>query len=353
MLPADSTLTNGQGSFTVMLGQVGSQTLTVSDAANSFTTTVPVTVNAAPAMLVLAPVGSATTTAGAPFSFTVSAQDPFGANITTYSGVVHFVSSDTSTGVVLPADSTLVNGQGTFSATLIRAGAQTITASDNVGSGSTPLTMSVIAAPATHLAITATSGSTTTAGNPIALAVSALDQYGNTDQSYAGTVHFSSTDRSSGVVLPPDSHLTYGQGNFSATLDRAGSQTISATDSASASIAGSVTVQVNAAAAATMALVTPSTAVAGKPFNVLVAIYDRFGNVAMGYTGTVHFTSSDLLAQLPANYTFSGADSGSHNFSVTLTTPLSETITVTDTANAQLTATSAPIAVNLLTIGLI
>jgi hypothetical protein len=73
----------------------------------------------------------------------------------------------------------------------------------------------------------------------------------------------------------------------------------------------------------------------------------------MGYTGTVHFTSSDLLAQLPANYTFSGADSGSHNFSVTLTTPLSETITVTDTANAQLTATSAPIAVNLLTIGLI
>jgi len=341
LLPADSTLANGQGSFTVMLGQVGSQSLTVSDAANSLSTTVPVTVNAAPAMLVLAPVGTATTTAGTPFSFTVTAKDPFGSTITTYAGVVHFAASDTSTGVALPPDSTLLNGQGTFSATLIRAGSQTITASDNVGSGSTPLTMSVIAGPATHLAITATSGSTTTAGNPIALAVSALDQYGNTDQSYAGTVHFSSTNTSSGVVLPPDSHLTYGQGTFSATLDRAGSQTISVTDNVSASIAGSVTVQVNAAAASSMALVTPSTAVVGQPFNVLVALYDRFGNVATGYAGTVHFTSSDLLAQLPPDYTFTGTDSGSHNFSVTLTTPLSQTITVTDTVNSQLRATNA------------
>ena len=339
LLPADSTLTNGQGSFTVMLGQVGSQTLTVSDAANSLSTTVQVNVNAAPAMLVLAPGGTATTTAGTAFSFTVTAEDPFGSTITTYPGVVHFASSDTSTGVALPPDSTLLNGQGTFSATLIRAGSQTITASDNVGSGSTPLTMSVVAAPATHLAITATSGSTTTAGNPIALAVSALDQYGNTDQSYAGTVHFSSTDTSAGVVLPPDSHLMFGQGTFSATLDRAGSQTISATDNVSASIAGSVIVQVNAAAAARMTLLTPSTAVAGQPFNALVALYDRFGNVAMAYAGTVHFTSSDLLAQLPPDYTFTGADSGSHSFSVTLTTLMSQTITVTDTVNSQLTAT--------------
>jgi len=347
-LPADSTLTNGQGSFTVMLGQVGSQTLTVSDAANSFTTTVPVTVNAAPAMLVLAPVGTATSTAGTPISFTVTAEDPFGSAITTYPGVVHFVSSDTSTGVVLPPDSTLVSGQGTFSATLIRAGAQTISASDNVGSGSSPMTVNVVAAPATHLAVTSTSGSTVTAGNAIALAVTSLDQYGNTDQSYAGTVHFTSTDTSSGVVLPADSHLMFGQGTFSATLDRAGSQVIHATDNASALISGAVTIQVIAAAASRVSMVAPSSAVVGRPFNVQVTLYDRFGNLAMSYAGTVHFTSTDPLAQLPADYTFTGADAGSQIFSVTLTTPLSQTITVTDTTNAQLSATSAPIVVNLL-----
>ena len=70
--------------------------------------------------------------------------------------------------------------------------------------------------------------------------------------------------------------------------------------------------------------------------------------MATGYVGTVHFTTTDLLAQLPADYTFTSTDTGSHTFSVTLITPLSQTITVTDTANAQLSATSAPIAVKLL-----
>src|SRR5229473_2620630 len=175
-LPADSTLTNGQGSFTVTLGQVGSQTLSVSDVANGLSTTVSVTVNAAPAMLVLAPVGPATATAGTPFSFTVTAEDPFGSTLTTYAGVVHFASSDASQGVALPADSALTNGQGTFTATLIKAGAQTITASDNVGSGSSPMTMTVVAAPATHLALATNPASTTTAGNAFAVAVIALDQ---------------------------------------------------------------------------------------------------------------------------------------------------------------------------------
>src|SRR5260370_5845856 len=262
-LPADTTLTNGQGSFTVMLGQVGSQTLTVSDAANSLSTTVPVTVNAAPAMLVLAPVGTATPTAGTPFSFTVTAEDPFGSAMTTYAGVVHFAGSDTSTSVVLPADSTLTNGQGTFSATLIKAGSQTIAASDNVGSGSSPMTMTVIAAPASHLAIAAMSGSTTIAGSAFTVAVTALDPYCNTDLSYSGTVHITSTDTSARAVVPPDSQLTGGHGTFSATLDRAGSQTITGTDTMNAPIVRTVTMLEIAAAAARVPILPPESAVLG------------------------------------------------------------------------------------------
>jgi len=63
----------------------------------------------------------------------------------------------------------------------------------------------------------------------------------------------------------------------------------------------------------------------------------------------VQFTTSDLLATLPANYAFSATDNGAHTFSVTLVTPPSQSLTVTDTATASLTA-SAQITVKLLPI---
>ncbi len=47
--------------------------------------------------------------------------------------------------------------------------------------------------------------------------------------------------------------------------------------------------------------------------------------------GTAHFTSSDIQAVLPANYTFTGVDAGVHVFSVTLKTAGSQSITATDT----------------------
>ena len=53
--------------------------------------------------------------------------------------------------------------------------------------------------------------------------------------------------------------------------------------------------------------------------------------MATGYTGTVHFTSSDAQAGLPANYTFTGGDAGTHVFSVTLKTAGTQSITATDT----------------------
>ena len=72
-----------------------------------------------------------------------------------------------------------------------------------------------------------------------------------------------------------------------------------------------------------------------------------FGNLATTYTGTLHFSSSDMAAQvggkLPANYTFTAGDAGTHSFSAALMTPPSQTITVTDTARPTLTTTSRAI----------
>jgi N,N-dimethylformamidase beta subunit-like protein len=353
VLPPDTALTNGQGSFAATFDKAGLQSLTASDAASSYAATATLTVNAAPAtQLVMATTSAPATTAGNSFGFTVTAEDQFGNTDLAYAGTVHFTTSDGSPGVVLPPDSTLANGTGTFSATLDRAGSQSVTAVDRATpSVAGSFTVTVKPAPANHLALAKVSGSAATAGAGFSFTVTALDQFGNIDPNYAGTVHFTSSDGSQGVQMPPDSSLSSGQGTFSAVLFRAGLQTIAGTDAGQPSVAGSLSVQVVAASAAALSLGVPSSVVAGHPFNIRVTLFDAFGNVATGYTGTVHFATSDVLAaslrDMPADYRFTPADAGTHSFVATLVTVPSQTISVVDTANARLSATSAPIGVTL------
>jgi hypothetical protein len=79
-------------------------------------------------------------------------------------------------------------------------------------------------------------------------------------------------------------------------------------------------------------LVAPGSVTAGKPFALPVVALDQWGNVASTYTGTVHFSSTDLFAQLPDDTTFTGDDAGTHTVSVTLQTPGPQDIEVVDTA---------------------
>ena len=60
------------------------------------------------------------------------------------------------------------------------------------------------------------------------------------------------------------------------------------------------------------------------------------GQTDTGYTGTIAFTSSDLQAVLPANYTFVPANNGVAVFTsgVTLKTAGSQTVTATDTTTS-------------------
>src|SRR5580700_4315991 len=48
---------------------------------------------------------------------------------------------------------------------------------------------------------------------------------------------------------------------------------------------------------------TPATVTAGTAFTFTVTAIDVFNAVATGYTGTVHFTSTDAAASLPADAT--------------------------------------------------
>ena len=57
-----------------------------------------------------------------------------------------------------------------------------------------------------------------------------------------------------------------------------------------------------------------------------------------GYTGTIHFTSTDKTARLPANYTFTAGDKGVHPFTgLVLRKNGRQKITLTDTLNNSFT----------------
>ena len=73
------------------------------------------------------------------------------------------------------------------------------------------------------------------------------------------------------------------------TLDTAGTQSITATDTVTPSITGTESgITVQAAAAKTLTITGfPTSDTAGAAGNVDVTAYDAYGNVATGYTGTV------------------------------------------------------------------
>src|SRR5439155_19618959 len=83
---------------------------------------------------------------------------------------------------------------------------------------------------------------TTTAPVSLPDALPTSDPYGNTDTNFADTVNFSSSDASAqpGSGLPANGQsLASGLGSFTATLKTAGTQSITATDSAHPAISGS------------------------------------------------------------------------------------------------------------------
>jgi hypothetical protein len=265
-----------------------------------------------------------TATPGGPINFTVTAIDqfnnPFGG---AYTGTVHFSSSDGY--ATLPGDTTLTSGTGIFSATLNSQGFQTISAIDTITSGIVG-TSNVIAvsAAATHFVISAPSAAT--AGTPFLVTVTAQDDHGHIATNYSGTIHFSTSGGS--PILPADATLS-GGGNFLVTLRSAGTFSVTAQDTTSPALSGaSGAIPVSPAAASYFTL-TPAAAVTGTPFPVTVTALDPFGNTATSYSGTVHFTSSDAAAALPADAALS---SGSGVFQVTLKTAGSQTITATDAA---------------------
>jgi uncharacterized delta-60 repeat protein len=349
VLPADSTLTNGSGTFTATLATSGSQSITATDTVTASITGTQsgIAVSPGTATTLLVAGFPSSTTAGTAQTFTVTALDAFGNTATGYSGTVHFASSDGE--AVLPADSTLTNGSGMFSATLDTVGTQSITANDTTTTSMTATETGIVVSPAAAARLLVSGPTAGTAGGTLSFTVTAFDAFNNVASGYGGTVHFTSSDGQAG--LPAD--YMFGSGDqgahtFSVTLRTAGSQSLTATDTATASITGTQGgILISPASAATLVVSGfPSATTAGAAQSFTVTARDAFGNIASGYGGTVHFTSSDGQASLPGDYGFTTGDAGVHTFSATLNTAGSQSISATDTSAQGLNGTEGNIVVS-------
>jgi hypothetical protein len=130
------------------------------------------------------------------------------------------------------------------------------------------------------------------------------------------------------------------------TLKTAGTQSITATDTVTASVTGSASIVVKPGKASTLSISGPASVTQGVAFTFTVTALDAYGNVATGYVGTVHFSSSDAAASLPANFTFLSSDGGVEAFSAILNTTGIQSLTATDTVTSSITGTDPSIQVN-------
>jgi hypothetical protein len=116
---------------------------------------------------------------------------------------------------------------------------------------------------------------------------------------------------------------------------------------------GGVNIGAYQASASAFVVSAPATVQSGVSFDVTVTAVDPYNQLAVGYTGTVTFstTDSDPGVVLPADYSFTPDDGGMHLFTdtglgeTTLLTAGDQMLTVTDTADDTITG-NAIITVN-------
>jgi V8-like Glu-specific endopeptidase len=312
---------NGVHTFTngVTLRTAGVQSVQVAD--GSINGSVNVTVNPATVDHFVVSASSTAPTAGSPFSVTVTAQDQYNNTVTSYAGTVSFSSSDIGSATALPPDSLLPGGSATFTngVTLSTAGVQSVRASDGGITGSVNVNVNP-AALALFVVTTSVDGSSTTAGTPFNVTVTAYDAYANVATNYASTVHFRSADPYP-ATLPADSPLTNGTATFSGatlyTVGSTGTQDVTVRDNGGSGITASDIVTVTPATAVAF-VVTPSTysTTVGTPISFTITAVDPYGNTDVNYLGPVAFSSADpTVVFSPPSYTFRSSDAGVAFFS--------------------------------------
>jgi predicted outer membrane repeat protein len=256
-----------------------------------------------------------------------------------------FVNGDTPDSLTTPVSLSTYTGE--------TAGTYPI---DPSGASSSNYTISYVhgtltVTPASAMSLQLVPPTTVTAGQGFDVTVRALDPYGNVDPGYVGTFRLTSTDPQA-----PDLGMgTFTTGNAGVVvlsglqLYTVGSWSIQA----SGVLSGQADLTVVSTTVARVALTAASSAVAGIGFSGTITAYDRYGNVATGYAGTVTLTSADPQAPDLGSYTFTSGDAGLHVFNgLRLFTVGMWTVSASDgsfTAQAAMTVTPGMAAALVLT----
>jgi hypothetical protein len=139
------------------------------------------------------------------------------------------------------------------------------------------------------------STTSTPAGIPVGLTVTALDPFNTVESAYTGTVHFTSTDPAGS--LPSDYTFTAADAGVHAfsgvVLGTPGSQTVTGADTTNSSVAGSATVTVTPPVLSINNVSLPEGNVGTTPFTFTVTL-----SAASNQTVTVHYATADGTARV-------------------------------------------------------
>jgi uncharacterized repeat protein (TIGR01451 family) len=239
------------------------------------------------------------------------------------------------------------------------AGTTDPTGSNNTATDTDTLT------PQADLAITKTGPSTATAGTPISYTLTVKNTGPSdatsvtvTDTIAASMINSSYTVNGGTSMSPWPGSLPLGTRSAGSTtiIVITATPTLAATTTNQASVASTtfdpnlgnnsstvVSTNVGPGPATHFSVAAPTSVTSNVAFNFTVTALDAFNNTATGYTGTVHFpsTDGDVATVLPADYTFTATDAGTHSFSAKLQTVGPQTITATDTAYPIITGTTS------------
>ena len=280
----------------------------------------------------------ATTVVGSRHTVTIRAVNAAGQTVSNLSGTVTLTSSDGTINipVLFPAKNT---GLETASVTFTALGSKTLIASsgDRTGTESNILVVSQ----ATLLGVSVSSA-TVTAGGSITLTVKGLTSAKKVDPLFADLLNVVPSDPNATVVFVPEQSGN-GVETFTVTFDTTGKQTIAVTDLSRPTIKGAAARVLVNPAPATQLVVTglPLFALASGSESFTVTAEDSFGNrVTSGF--------HDKVAVAGQSYTFQTNDQGRHLFQkVTLPAGM-QTLTASDSTNANVTA-GPPVSIDVVT----
>ncbi len=253
--------------------------------------------------------------AGSSFSVTVRAVDAYWNRVPGITDRIALGSSDQFADI--PTETTLVNGEVSFPATLYACGYQTITAEDADSTGiashtsrpvevvAGPYARILVLAPGEEIAPGTETGRTGAATDQsinfaFTVTVCATDAWWNPVSGATDVVRITSSDPM--AELPPDTPLANGQVDMSVRLSTGGHQQITASNITQPAMPVSTT-QVRAISSGfhLEAEVSPDTVLAGEPFTLTVKVTNDAGSVIQEINSFVDIAVLNASTQEPGH----------------------------------------------------